>query len=114
MKENRWIQAPISLAVGAARKGGYVSEDNAILEMYWLASQDSAQLVDDMPLKRGQFVASIAQLIEDWGWSEESVYTFLHTLSAEFVKYIHIREIAGDNDTLVITMLKYYDFVKTA
>ena len=95
-----------------------VGTNMAILIMYWLASGGAGEYIatdiGERLLLEGQFITSIKKLAENWGWSEDRVCTFLDTLASDFVGYIEVEEFAGDDTPLIITMLKYDEFVVTA
>lgn len=114
MKQVKLCKMPIEYVTEVVHEREEFSEDLAILKMYWMAARDGARDVNGLLLKERQFFTSAKHLAKDWKWSEECVYKFLHTLSSGYVKHIKVEELAGDENPLIITMLKYDEFVVTA
>lgn len=118
MKEAQWLKMSIGHATEVVYETEEFSEDLAILKMYWLAARDGdrATIVngEKRVLKYNQFLTSASHLAKDWKWSEECVCKFLYALSSGYVKYIEVEELIGLDNPLVVTMLKYDEFVVTA
>ena len=118
MKKVQWLKMPVGHATEVVHETEEFSAELAILKMYWLAARDGDRTTivngEERALKYNQFLTSASQLAKDWKWNRECVYRFLYALSSGYTEYIEVEELAGHDDPLIITMLRYDEFVVTA
>ena len=118
MEKIKMFKIPLEYVTELVHDREEFSEDLAILKMYWQASNDGNQSIPingkERFLEYNEFLTSASHLAMDWKWSEDCVYKFLYTLSSGYTRHIEVEELAGHQDFLIITMLKYDEFVVTA